>query len=114
MARKKTNAGKTGSPGPQAPRPRGRPRSAVPKPRAPIRITIRSHDPWINALDRLAVLIANRPGEKPPGRTEVLDQGAALLARQYGMEMPGRYDLESVIAEPKKGKSGKGKPRGHP
>jgi hypothetical protein len=77
---------------PPAPPKRGRPRSANPKERKPVAVTLRAGEDWIKWLDGLCETLARESGFHRPDRTEAIDLALSRLAAAHGIEAaPPRY-----------------------
>lgn len=71
---------------------RGRPKSANPKERKPVAITLRAGRDWVEWLDRLCETIAKGSGLPKPDRTAVIDYALSRLATDREFEAPpARY-----------------------
>ena len=71
---------------------RGRPKSANPKQRKPVAITLRAGEEWVAWLDRLCEALAKEAGLPKPDRTAVIDYALSRLAAERGVEAaPPRY-----------------------
>ena len=76
---------------PVAPK-RGRPKSANPKQRKPVAITLRAGPDWVAWLDRLCEALAKDSGLPKPDRTALIDYALSRLAAERGAEAPpARY-----------------------
>lgn len=75
-----------------APPKRGRPKSADPKERKPVAVTLRAGVDWVEWLDELCEKLAKESGFHRPDRTEAIDLALSRLATQQGMRpAPPRY-----------------------
>jgi hypothetical protein len=71
---------------------RGRPKSANPKTRKPVAVTLRGGEDWVAWLDRLCETLARESGMPKPDRTAAIDYALSIVATQRGVEpAPPRY-----------------------
>ena len=64
------------------PRPKGRPKSASPKPRTPIVVTLRGSSKWEAWMDKLCDALSRQTGVPKIDRTIAIDMALGKLAAQ--------------------------------
>ena len=75
-----------------APPKRGRPKSANPKERKPVAITLRAGADWVAWLDKMCEKLATDAGFPKPDRTAAIDYALNRLAIERGIDpAPPRF-----------------------
>jgi len=69
-------------------RPKGRPKSATPKKRRPVNLTVRGGEDWKAWLESAAVVLARKKGVGKFDVSDVIDVALGLFAREMGIEPP--------------------------